>query len=124
MKPWIIWLAADAERPVGVKRPIANQKRMLIIFWAIHGITPECWLPKDSTLDSPFVCEEALSPLAQKTQRNSKKPRKPLTLIRINKARVHTPRATQERLDFSRFKRTPEPPQSPDTAPSEDETRS
>jgi hypothetical protein len=48
-------------------------KRMLIVFWGIHRIAHDCWLPKDSILDSPFFCEEVLSPLAQKMQPNSKK---------------------------------------------------
>jgi hypothetical protein len=72
MKPWTIWPPAEAKLPVPVKRTIANEKRMLIVFWGIHGITQDNWLPKDSTLDSPFFCEEVLSPLAQKIQPNSK----------------------------------------------------
>jgi hypothetical protein len=73
MKPGTIWLQADAELPVRVKRTIASEKRMLIVFWGIHGIAHYCWLPKDSTLDSLFFCEEVLSPLAQKMQPNSKR---------------------------------------------------
>jgi hypothetical protein len=59
--------------PVGVKRIIASEKRMLIVFWGIHGIVHYCWLPKDNILNSPFCCEEVFSPLAQKMQPNSKK---------------------------------------------------
>jgi transposase len=44
------------------------------------------------------------------------KPHKPLTLIHADNARVHTARATQEKLDVSRFKHTPQPPYSPDIA--------
>jgi hypothetical protein len=73
MKPGTIWLPAHAELPVHVKRTIASEKRMLIIFWGIHGIEHYCWLPKDSTLNSPFSCEEVLSLLAQKMQPNCKK---------------------------------------------------
>jgi transposase len=40
-------------------------------------------------------------------------------LIHMDNARVHTARATQEKLDVSRFKRTPQPPYSPDIAPSD-----
>jgi hypothetical protein len=61
MKPGNIWLPADAELPVRVKRTIASEKPMLTIFWGIHGIAHYCWLPKDSTLDSPFFCEEVLN---------------------------------------------------------------
>jgi hypothetical protein len=57
MKPGTNWLPADAE---------------LLAFWGIHGIAHYCWLAKQSTLDSPFFCEEVLSPLAQKIQPNSK----------------------------------------------------
>jgi hypothetical protein len=41
-------------------------------FWGIHGTAHYCWLPKDSTLDSPFFCEGVLSPPAQKMEPNSK----------------------------------------------------
>jgi hypothetical protein len=91
----------------------------LIVFWGIHGIAHYCWLTKDSTSDSPFFCEKVLSPLAQKMQPNFKITRKPLTLIHLDNVRVHTARATQEKLDVSPFKRTPQPPSSLDVAPSD-----
>jgi hypothetical protein len=72
MKPCTVWLPTDAELSVRVKRTIANEKRMLIVFWGIHGIIHDYWLPKDDTLDLPFFCEEVLSPLAQKMQLNPK----------------------------------------------------
>jgi hypothetical protein len=75
-KPGIIWLSADAELPVQVKRTIASVKLLLIVCWGIHGIAHYCWLPKENTLDSPFFCEGVLSPLTQKMQPNSKKTRK------------------------------------------------
>jgi hypothetical protein len=49
-------------------------------------------------------------------QPNSKQTHKPLTLIDMDNARVQTGRATQEKLDISRFKRAPQPPYSPDIA--------
>jgi hypothetical protein len=61
MKPGTVWLLADAERPVCVKKTIASEKRMLIVFWGIHGTKHYCWLPKDGTLDSPFFCKEVLN---------------------------------------------------------------
>jgi hypothetical protein len=73
MKPGTIWLSADAELPIRVKTTITSEKRMLIVFWGIHGIAHYSWLPKDSILDSPFLREEALSPFAQKMRPNSKK---------------------------------------------------
>jgi hypothetical protein len=118
MKRETIWLPADAELPVLVKRTIASEKRTLIVFWGTHGIARSCWLPKESTLDSPFFCEEVPSPLTQKMQPNSKI-HKPLTLIHMDNARVHMASATREKLDVSRFKRTPQPPHSLDIAPSD-----
>jgi hypothetical protein len=47
------------------------------------------------------------------------KPRKPLALIHMDNARVHTARAAQEKLNVSRFKHMPQPPYSPDIAPSD-----
>jgi hypothetical protein len=114
-----IWLPADAELPGRVERTIAGEKRMPIVSWGIQGIAHYCWLPEDHTLDSPFFCEEVLSPLAQKMQPNSIKPRKPLTWMHIDNARVHMARATQEKLGVSRFKRMLQLPYSPDIAPSD-----
>jgi hypothetical protein len=45
--------------------------------------------------------------------------RKPFTLIRMDNARLHMARATQEKSDVSRFKRRPQPPYSPAIAPSD-----
>jgi hypothetical protein len=100
MKPGTIWLPADAELPVCVKRTIANEKRMLIIFWGIDGVAHYCWLPKDSTLDSPFFCEEVLSPLVHKIQPNSKQIRKLLTSIHMDNAGVHAARAPKRHWMF------------------------
>jgi hypothetical protein len=73
MKPWTIRLLADAERPVRIKRTITSETRMPMVFWEIHGIAHYCWLPTDNKLDSSFFWEEALSPVIQKMQPNSKK---------------------------------------------------
>jgi hypothetical protein len=63
MKPGTTWLSADGELPVRVKRTIAREKRMVIVFLEIHGIAHRCWL----------FCGEVLDPLVQKMQQNSKK---------------------------------------------------
>jgi hypothetical protein len=73
IRPGTIWLPTEAELPVRVKRTIASEKRMLTVFWGIHGIAHYYWLQKDNILDSPFICEEILAPLVQKMQQNSKK---------------------------------------------------
>jgi hypothetical protein len=121
MKPGTIWLPADAELPVRVKRTITSEKHMLIIFWGIHGTAYYCWLPKDSILDSPFFYEEVLSVESIRSENAAKfrKTHKPLTLIHMDNARVHTAMATQEKLDISRFKCMPQPPYSPNIAPSD-----
>jgi hypothetical protein len=46
MKPGTIWLPTDTELPVCIKKTIASEKRMLIVFWEIHRIAHYCWLPK------------------------------------------------------------------------------
>jgi histone-lysine N-methyltransferase SETMAR len=119
MKPGTIWLPADAELPVRVKRTIASKKRMLIVFWGIHGITHCCRLPKDSTFDSPFFCEVVLSPTRSENPAKSRRTRKRLILIHMDNARVRAAKATQEKLIVSLFKRTPQPRYSPDIAPSD-----
>jgi hypothetical protein len=80
MKPGTIWLPADTELPVRAKRTIASAKRMLVVFWGIHGIAHYDWLPNDSTLNSPFFCEEVLSASSTRSENAAKlqKIRKPL----------------------------------------------
>jgi hypothetical protein len=117
MKPGDTWLPGDAELPVHGKRTIASENRMLIVFWGLHEIAHYCSPQKDNTLDSPFFYEKVLRPLTQKMQPNSKKSHKPLALICIDNARVHTTRVTQEKVDVSRLKRTLQPPYSQGIAP-------
>jgi hypothetical protein len=121
MKPRTLWLPADAELPVRAKRTIASEKRMLIVFCAIHAIADYCWLPKDSTLESSFLYEDVLNVLSTRSENAAKfqKTRKPLTLTHMDNARVHAARATQEKLNVSRFKRMQQPPYSPDIASSD-----
>jgi hypothetical protein len=52
-------------------------------------------------------------------QQNSKKTRKPLTLVHMDNARAHTARATQEKLGVSQLKCTPPGPYRQDIAPSD-----
>jgi histone-lysine N-methyltransferase SETMAR len=92
---------------------------MLVVFRGIQGITHYRWLPRDSTLGSPFFCREVLGPLAQKLQSNSNNTRKRFTLIHMNNGKAHAANVTQAKLDVSPFKRTPQPPYSPDIAPSD-----
>jgi histone-lysine N-methyltransferase SETMAR len=92
---------------------------MLIVFWGIRGITHYCWLPEDSTSDSSFSCEEVPGPIAEKLHANSSKTRKPFTSIHMDNARVHTAHVTQQKLEVSGLKRAPQPPYSPDIAPSD-----
>jgi hypothetical protein len=101
MRPRTVWLSAETELSVCAKRTIASGKRMLIVFWGVQGIVHCCWFLKDSTLDSTFFCEEILDPIAQKLQPNPKKTRKPLILIDMDNAAVHTVKVTQEKRDVS-----------------------
>jgi hypothetical protein len=54
MKPGTVWLRADAEQSVRVKRTIASEKPRRTFFWGIHRIAHYCWLSKGSILDWPF----------------------------------------------------------------------
>jgi hypothetical protein len=52
-------------------------------------------------------------------QPNSENARKPLTLLHMDNAKIHMARTTQEKLNVCRFKRTPQPSDSLDVAPSD-----
>jgi hypothetical protein len=101
MKPETIWFLGDAELPIRVKRIIASEKRVLIVFWGIHGIADYCWLPKDSTLDSPFFCEEVLSPLAQTMQRIPKESQNPWSKSQFRWLKVVRPLGAYPHADVS-----------------------
>jgi hypothetical protein len=58
------------------------------------------------------------NPIAPKLEPNPKKTHKSLALIHMDNARVHTARVTQGKPDVSRLTHTPQPPDSPDIAPS------
>jgi hypothetical protein len=118
MKPETIWLPADAKPAVRVKKDNCKRKAHADCLLGNSLDRTLLLTPKDSTPESPFFYKEVLGPLAQKMQPNSKK-RKPLNSIHTYNARVHTARESQEKLDVSRFKDTPQPSYSLHTAPSE-----
>jgi hypothetical protein len=53
---------------------------MPLVLWGIHGIAHYCWFPKDSTLDSPFFCEEMLSGESPRSENATKFQQNPQTL--------------------------------------------
>jgi hypothetical protein len=112
-----IWLPDDAELPIRVKRTIASEKGMLIVFWGIHGITHYCWPPKCSTLDSSFFCEEVLSPFAQKMQPNSKNSQT-LDFDLYGQCKGSHGKGSPREIGCFPFQKQPQPPYNPDIAPS------
>jgi hypothetical protein len=118
MKQGTIWLPADTELPVRVERTTANEKRILIAFWGIHGIVTIAGSQKIAhSIHHSFMKKCSVHSLRTCSQ-IPKQTRKPFTLIHMDNTRVHIARTTQEKLDGSRVKRMLQPPYSPDIAPS------
>jgi len=118
-QPGGVWLEADSPLPEVVRRTIDSEKHMLCVFWGIAGIAHHCWLPSGSSFDASFFAEEVLQPVADELDTTNKTRHQRLMLVHFDNAKPHTAKATTERMKQLRMKRTPQPPYSPDIAPSD-----
>jgi hypothetical protein len=119
VKPGTIWLPANAEPSVRVKRTIASEKCILIIFWGIHWVHTLLLAPKREHSRFAILLRRSAQSARSENAAKFQKAHKLLTLIHMDNAKAHAVRATQDKLDVSRFKRMPQPLYSPDIAPSD-----
>jgi len=117
-KPKSVWLASDAALPVRVSQTIGAEKRMLIVFWGVQGIVYKAWLPKNESITASFFCDDVLPHLAEMFATKGEN-RRQFTYVHMDNARPHTAKATLEKMKVLKLKRTPQPPYSPDVAPTD-----
>jgi len=118
INPSSIWTVPGDEVPVRPRITVQSEKRMLIVFWGISGIVHRCWLPKGERLNAEFVLNNVLQPISDLLQSDAAD-QKPFTLLHMDNARPHTAVLIFERLRSLRLRRAPQPPYSPDLAPSD-----
>jgi transposase len=92
---------------------------MLIAFWGIKGRGHVNWLPKNVRINTVYFRDEILRSISQKLQTNVAGGHKSWTVVRIDKAKVHTAKVISSSMPDLRLKRTFQPPYSPDISPSD-----
>jgi len=101
------------------KRTIGAKKTMLICFWGIRGPLLVETLPEHETLDGDYICKIILPHLEEAARVN--RPSMGLKGLKLcwDNARPHISRATTEALHQAGVAIIPQPPYSPDLAPSD-----
>ena len=112
------WLPSDKKPPERIKQKIDSKKDMLTIFW-----NPNCFLLVEALDDNrvfnaDYFIGEILEQIVIKTNEDREKIKKQLVLHYDN-AGPHTAKKVREYLTQNDIQRAPQPPYSPDLAPSD-----
>jgi hypothetical protein len=118
MKPETIWLPVEAELPVRAKGQL-QAKAHADRFLGNSGNRTLFLAPRKSYIRFAILLRRSTESTRSENADKFQKTCKPLTLIHMDNARAHTAKATQEKSDVSRFKRTSQPPYSPDIVSSD-----
>jgi transposase len=90
---------------------------MLVVFWCVDGVLLRIFLPPKTTINANFFTNQCLQPLKLLLAQREGGPDK--FLLHMDNARPHTAHLTKEFLADSPFEVLPQPPYSPDVAPSD-----
>ena len=114
-----IWLADDEIVPTIPKRDMNAQKIMICIFWNPHGIIVIDGAERGTSINSTFFIDNILTPIINSEQfQKAKRWHRSFTL-HIDNSRVHRSNEVKNFMQQNHLKNAPQPPYSPDLAPSD-----
>ena len=112
------WLPPEEKPSKRVKKTIGSEKFMLSIFWNPHSFFIVKVLPSDATFNGDYFINEILDPLHEMMASESEEPQRKI-IVHYDNARPHTSRKVFEYLESHNMEKAPQPPFSPDIAPSD-----
>ena len=112
---WVPHSEKPSKRP---KKMIGTKKYMLIIFWNPLGFHLVKILPDGITFNDDYFITEILEPINEMTASLGEELRQNL-ILHFDNARPHVSKKVMEYLKSHNMERAPQPPYSPDIAPSD-----
>ena len=112
------WLPLSKIPSKRAKKMIGSKKYMLTIFWNPKGFQLVKILPDDTTFNDDYFITEILEPIFEMTADLIKESGKKM-ILHFDNARPHVSKKVLEYMDSHGMDRAPQPPYSPDIAPSD-----
>ena len=112
------WLPLSKKPSKRAKKMIGSKKYMLTIFWNPKGFQLVKILPDDTTFNDDYFITEILEPIFEMTADLIKESGKKM-ILHFDNARPHVSKKVLEYMDSHGMDRAPQPPYSPDIAPSD-----
>lgn len=113
------WIFIDENAPIFDKNSIGAQKMMLTVIWNPNGFYVIDFLPQGTKYNSEYFINSILKQIFEKKSLIWKNARNRKIWLHLDNSRIHNSKATSQKVDELGFKRAPQPPFSPDIAPSD-----
>lgn len=114
-----VWRAEDAEKPIAINHTIASAKTMITVFWNASGIIHLCFSPSGKSITASDFLTSVLIPLQHYYETVMTLDTGRHILLHMDNSSVHNSKIISNFIDHSVFKQLPQPPYSPDIAPSD-----
>ena len=112
------WLPREEKPPDRIKQKIDSKKYMVTIFWNPTGFLIVEALDDDMVFNSDYFRDEILEQIKDRTS-DDREILGGNLILHFDNARPHISKKVMEYLDQNEIKRAPQPPYSPDIAPSD-----
>lgn len=114
-----MWLESDEYPTKYVKDSIGSEKIMLTVIWNPFGFHIIDFLPEGTSFNSSYFIEHILTPLESKKCQIWNQSHNRKLHLHLDNSRIHNSKISLKKTIEFGFKRTPQPPYSPDIAPSD-----
>jgi histone-lysine N-methyltransferase SETMAR len=114
-----MWVPEGAQAPTRPRRTIASAKRMLTVFWSPLGFPLVEILPKGEPFNAGYFCLKILAGIVEHRPVETAEDMTREMVLHYDNAIPHTARLSSDYMNHNRLKRAPQPPFSPDLAPSD-----
>jgi histone-lysine N-methyltransferase SETMAR len=117
--PRRMWTLSRDDVATKPRHSIQSRKFMFTIIWNLTGFYVIDRLPDDTKMNSAYFITNILTPLEQAIFPQGRAPHQKRLVIHLDNFSVHTSRVSTEWLEEHDRRRMPQPPYSPDLAPSD-----
>lgn len=117
--PRAVWTISRDEVPTKEKQAISTRKFMLTVFWSVDGFHVAEFLPTGTRFDTAYFAEHIIPSLATKLRMGASERRGVVHRLHCDNASPHNSARSQASIRDYGFHRIPQPPYSPDLAPSD-----
>jgi hypothetical protein len=114
-----MWSVASDDVATSVRRDIQTTKFMFTIMWNPRGFHVINRLPDGSKMKSEYYITHVLTPIHEKFCSGGPEDCGRPLIVHVDNCSVHTSAATEQFMSDHRMIRMPQPPSSPDLAPSD-----